>query len=304
LRHESWSNNTINRKVQFYSIIELFMRYIDTHTHANLSAFDEDRDEVLARAAVAGVSMINIGTKHSTSTRAVEIAHEYPHCFAAVGLHPVQTVPGRHDEDEIGEGGKPFISKGEAFEAAAYRELASHPKVVAIGECGLDYYHTTVESDAAQRDAFIAQIHLANELNKPLMLHIRNGKDPSKNAYRDVAEIIASESKVVGNAHFFAGSIEDARRFLDLGFTLSFTGVITFTSDYDEVVRYCPTDMMHAETDAPYVSPKPYRGTRNEPAYVVEVVRRLAALKDIEESAFASTLLANAERLYGIDFSS
>ena len=227
------------------------IRFIDTHTHVNLSTFDADREEVIARAKGAGVAMINIGTKFSTSQKAVEIAHTHDHAYAVVGLHPVQTTVGHHDEDEVGEGGKPFISKGESFDYEVFKTVASDPRVVAIGECGLDYFHTSSESEAAQREAFIAQIHLANELEKPLMLHIRNGKDTTRNAYKDVAEILKSEAKVRGNAHFFAGNIDDARLYLDLGFTVSFTGVVTFTRDYDDVVRFIPADMIHAETDAP-----------------------------------------------------
>lgn len=276
------------------------MKYIDTHTHVNLSAFDADREDTLARARSAGVSLINIGTKLSTSKKAVDIANANDHAYAVVGLHPVQTFAGRHDEDETGEGGKPFISKGEVFDMDAFRELALQPRVVAIGECGLDYFHTTIESEKAQRDAFIAQIHLANEVNKPLVLHIRNGKDTSRNAYLDAFEIIKCEAKVKGNAHFFAGTVEDATRFLNIGYTVSFTGVVTFSRDYDEVVRYIPHDMIHAETDAPYVAPIPYRGSRNEPAYVIEVAKKLAEIRAVDEEAFWEQLLLNAKNLYAI----
>ncbi len=276
------------------------IRYIDTHTHVNLSAFDADREEVLARARSAEVAMINIGTKLSTSEKAVEIARAHEHAYAVVGLHPVQTVPGLHDEDEVGEGGKPFVSKGEVFDYEAMKALAQDSHVVAIGECGLDYFHTTEESEAAQREAFVAQIHLANELEKPLMLHVRNGKDTSKNAYKDVADILKSEAKVRGNAHFFAGSVDDAHLYLDMGYSVSFTGVVTFTHDYDEVVRYVPADMIHAETDAPYVSPKPYRGQRNEPLYVREVAQKLAEIRGVDPEQFREQLLVNARQLYDI----
>jgi len=276
------------------------VRYIDTHTHVNLSAFEADREEVLARARDAGVAMINIGTKLSTSEKAVAIARAHEQAYAAVGLHPVQTVPGLHDEDEVGEGGKPFISKGEVFDYDVMKALAQDSRTVAIGECGLDYFHTTSESEAAQREAFVAQIHLANELGKPLMLHVRNGKDASKNAYKDVAAILKSEARVRGNAHFFAGSVDDARLYLDRGFSVSFTGVVTFTRDYDEVVRFVPADMIHAETDAPYVSPKPYRGQRNEPLYVREVVQKLAEIRSVDPEQFREQLLLNAHTLYGI----
>lgn len=284
------------------------MKYIDTHTHVNLSAFDADREEVIARAKGAGVAMINVGTKQSTSAKAVEIAHLHDQVYAVVGLHPVQTTHRYHDEDEMGEGGKPFTSRGEVFDHAFYAALARDPKVVAIGECGLDYFHvhseeveTTSESEEKQRDAFIAQIHLANEVGKPLMLHLRNGKDTTKNAYLDAYEILKSEAKVAGNAHFFVGGAEDAKRFFDIGYTVSFTGVVTFAKMYEEVVRYAPSDMIHAETDAPYVTPVPYRGQRNEPAYVVEVVRRLAEIRGVDEEVFAQQLLENAKKLYGLE---
>lgn len=273
------------------------MKYIDTHTHVNLSAFDADREAVLVRALDAGVSVVNIGTKYSSSEKAVEIANAHEHCYAIVGLHPVQTVPGFHDEDEIGEGGKPFTSKGEVFDAEKYQVLARNPKVVAIGECGLDYFHTTPESEKAQKEAFVAQIHFANEVQKPLMLHIRNGKD-GRNAYKDVVEILKSEAKVQGNAHFFAGTTDDARLFLDLGYSVSFTGVVTFTTNYDEVVRFVPEDMIHAETDAPYVAPVPHRGQRNEPMFVIEVAQRLAEIRGVDADVFAVTLRKNFERMY------
>ena len=276
------------------------MKYIDTHTHVNLSAFDEDRDDVLARAKSAGVALINVGTKRSTSEKAVEIASTNEHAYAIVGLHPVQTTARHHDEDETGEGGKPFTSKGEVFDYEYFKELAKDTRVVAIGECGLDYFHTTPESIGVQKDAFISQIHLANELGKPLMLHIRNGKDASMNAYRDVWEILKSESKVAGNAHFFVGTVDDAKLFLDIGFSVSFTGVVTFTRDYDEVIRYVPDEMIHAETDAPYVAPVPHRGTRNEPAYVIEVAKKLAEIRGFDEEEFRTQLLSNARQLYTV----
>jgi len=275
-------------------------RYADIHTHINLSAFKDDRDEVTKRALEAGVAHINVGTSLATSRRAVELAQLYEGVYAAVGLHPVHTAEADHGEEEVGEGGKPFRSHEEVVDHDALKVLASDPKVVAIGECGLDYFHTTPESEAKQREAFRAQIALANELNKPLMLHIRNGKDSARNAYADAVEILKAEAKVLGNSHFFAGSVEDAKRFFDIGYTVSFTGVVTFTRDYDEVVRYAPVDMLHAETDAPYVTPVPYRGSRNEPAYVVEVVKKLAEIKGLEAEAFAAQLMENAGRIFGI----
>ena len=249
------------------------MKYIDIHTHVNLSAFCEDEDEAIARAHDVGVGLINVGTMQKTSERAVAIASRHAHgVWATVGLHPVHTSASFHDEGEIGEDGKAFTSKGEVFDYDVYKILAQHEKVVAIGECGLDYYRNpTAEEKKKQVEAFVAQIALANDVQKPLMLHLRSGS--GGNAYRDAHVILKEHARVRGNAHFFAGSVEDAKLFWDMGYSTSFTGVLTFTHDYDAVVRVAPQDLIHAETDAPYVAPVPHRGTRNEPAYVKGVVK-------------------------------
>lgn len=257
-------------------------RFVDIHTHINLSAFADDRVEVAERALGAGVAHINVGVDAATSRLAVELADERDGVYAAVGLHPVEAAGGESDGAQV------------------LRELAADTKVVAIGECGLDYYRATEETEAKQREVFRAQIALANELKKPLMLHIRNGQDSNKNAYVDACEILAAEAKVPGNAHFFAGSVDDARGFFELGYTVSFTGVITFARDYDEVIRYAPADMIHVETDAPYVTPSPHRGKRNEPAYVPLVAAKLAEIRGEDEAVLAAQLRANAKRVFGI----
>jgi len=244
--------------------------------------------------------MVNVGTQIDTSKRAVELLDMYPEgVFATVGLHPIHTSASFHDKDEIGEDGKAFTSRGEVFDMEAYRALAVHPKVVAIGECGLDYFRDPSDEERKQQvEAFEMQIALANEVGKPLMLHLRSGK--GGNAYRDAWEILKRQSKVRCNSHFFAGSLEDASRFWDMGYSTSFTGVLTFTHDYDEVVRAAPKDLIHAETDAPYVAPKPYRGQRNEPLYVREVAAKMAELRGAGEEEWVQQLLRNAEALYTI----
>lgn len=289
---------------------------IDIHCHTNFKVYDDDRQEVIARAHEEGVALINVGTQKDTSKSGVELAHTFESgVYATVGLHPIHTDTSFHDEKEIGEGGSNFNSRGEVFDMEYYRDLAEDPKVVAIGECGLDYYHTTAESEKKQRDAFSAQISLANEVEKPLMLHVRNPNPADgqvsnashgqvgngRSAYGDVLEILKSEAHVQGNVHFFAGSLEEARAFLDLGFTLSFTGVITFAKEYEDLVRYVPLDMMHAETDAPYVTPAPFRGKRNEPLYVLRVIEHIARIKGETEEKVRTALKENAERLFKVD---
>lgn len=277
-------------------------KYIDIHSHVNFKAFDEDRDEVIKRALASDTWVINVGTQIDTSRKAVEIANQYEEgVYAIIGLHPIHTGASYHDEKELGEGGKEFTSRGEMFDKETYRELLKDPKVVAIGECGLDYFRCTEESIEKQKKAFIAQIELANEFNKPLMLHIRNNPDDiTRNAYTDALEVLKKHAKVRGDVHFFAGTWEDARGYLDFGFTLSFTGVITFARSYDDVIRNTPIDMIMTETDAPYVTPAPYRGKRNEPIYVSEVVKKIAEIKGIPVEEAAQAIINNAKRVFGI----
>lgn len=278
------------------------MKYIDIHSHVNFKAFDEDRDAVIDRALTADTWMINVGTQIDTSKAAIALANKYPEgVYAIIGLHPIHTGASHHDEKELGEGGAEFTSRGETFDKDAYLKLAKNKKVVAIGECGLDYYHMEEKSIAKQKKVFIEQIKLAQEVGKPLMLHIRNNKDSKKhNAYKDVIKILKDYPEVKGNVHFFAGSEKDSKDFLALGFTLSFTGVITFTRDYDEIIKNTPLDMIMSETDCPYVAPVPYRGRRNEPVYVSEVVKKIAEIKGLFERDVATAILVNAKRVFGI----
>ncbi len=277
-------------------------KYIDIHSHVNFTAFDADRDEVIKRALENDTWIINVGTQIDTSRKAIELANQYDEgVYAIIGLHPIHTGVSYHDEKELGEGGKEFTSRGEIFDKESYRKLLQDPKVVGIGECGLDYYRCTKESISKQKEAFVEQIKLANEFNKPIMLHIRNNlEDKTRNAYFDALDILKEYSKVKGDVHFFAGNWEEAKAFLDFGFTLSFTGVITFTHDYDEVIRNTPLDMIMTETDCPYVSPVPYRGKRNEPSYVKEVVKRIAEIKNLPEEEVALAIIANAKRVFKI----
>lgn len=300
-------------------------RYIDIHTHVNLAAFKDDWREVCDRALEAGVALMNVGTQQDTAKRAVEIARAYESgVYAVVGLHPVHTSQSYHDAQEFTDVEKGFTSRGEVFDASYYRGFVKDPKLVAIGECGLDYYRVSegrgnseaismsertkgassayvrLEEDSRelQEKAFIEQIELANEIGKPLMLHVRSGE--TANAYRDAHALIKQYAKVLGNVHFFAGTYEEAKLFWDIGYTTSFTGVITFARNYDEVIKNAPLEMLHAETDAPYVTPVPHRGKRNEPLYVVEVVKKIAEIRGEDEEKVTTTLRENARRMFGV----
>ncbi len=281
------------------------MKYIDIHAHMNFAIYRDDLDAVIKRTRSDGVVVINVGTQQDTSKRAVELAEQHDHLYAVLGLHPIHTTASYHDHDELGEQGKEFTSRGEVFDKEYYRELIhSSKKVVGIGECGLDYYHGDSESKEKQEIAFRKQIELAIEEKLPLMLHIRPSKD-SYDAYYDVLNIIkeykADASDLIGDVHFFAGTVEIAKEFLDLGFYISFTGVITFAKIYEELVQSVPMKRILSETDAPYVSPVPFRGQRNEPSHVREVVKKIAEIKGIKEVEVAEQIIKNAKRLFGIE---
>lgn len=269
------------------------MKYFDAHTHTNFVAYADDREAVILRAKDAEVGMNVVGTQLDTSKAAVALAEQYDNVYATVGLHPVHTARSYHDVKELGEGGKEFTSRGEAFDMAAYEALGKNPRVIAVGECGLDYYRVEESTKDVQSKAFIEQIELANRLNKPLMLHIRN-------AYDDALELLKAHAKVKGDVHFFAGDWATAKKYIDFGFTLSFTGVITFTHDYDEVIKQAPLDMLLSETDAPYVTPTPHRGKRNEPSYVELVVRRIAEIRGEDVGNVTNQLLSNARRVFNL----
>ena len=269
-------------------------KYIYIHCHINFKAFDEDRNLVIQRALDNNTWLINVGTQVDTSKKAVEIAYQYPEgVYAIIGLHPIHTSASFHDEKELGKGGKEFTSRGEVLDKNIYTELLKDPKVVAIGECGLDYFRTESSLLDKQKQAFIGQIEIANEVGKPLMLHIRD-------AYADTIKILKKYAKVKGVVHFFTGNMEEMQSFLELGFMLSFSGVITFTHDYDEVVQNTPLNMILTDTDSPYVAPVPHRGKRNEPIYVQEIVKKIAEIKNLPEDEVANAIVANAKRLFNI----
>ncbi len=275
-------------------------KLIDIHTHVNFNAFKEDGPAIIDCTLKGDVWMILVGSQIDTSRRAVSYAEKYPEgVYAAVGLHPIHLFEDHFDvaEAEQKAGVPSYTTRPEVFDHDAYKEIAMHPKTVAIGECGLDYFRgrDTDEVKKAQQDTFRKQVALAREVKKPLMIHCRN-------AYEDVITILKEEKadEIGGDIHFFAGSWDIAKQFLGLGFYLSFTGVITFARDYDAVLRNAPLDRVMVETDAPYVTPLPHRGKRNEPLYVEYVAKKIAEIKGIvPEEVFAQTV-QNARTLFRI----
>ena len=276
------------------------MNYFDVHSHPHDKAFDADREALLQEMLLKGVSTIAIGTDQTESKKAVKLAEENKNIYASVGLHPADNVT-------------------EVFDYEFYKALAKNTKVVAIGECGLDYFyienfferdqkekgitHNKDSEQDRQKRIFEEHINLAHELNKPLMLHIRAGKG-STDAYDDAIEMLThahtNGKTVTGNVHFFTGTLEIAKQFVALGLTISFPGVITFAKEYDEVVKEIPLEMIHAETDSPYATPVPHRGKRNSPIYVEEVVKKIAELKNLPIDVVKIKLLENAKRFFRV----
>jgi TatD DNase family protein len=258
------------------------MKYIDIHSHLDSEDYDADRAEVLVRMKEGGVGTITIGANLIESKKAVEIAENNENIWACIGVHP----------EYVGR------EKG-VFDEPEFEKLVKSPKVVGIGECGLDYFRLKDDLiKEKQKELFESQIEFAIKHDKPLMLHIRE-------AYNDALEILnnykkEAGEKLRGNAHFFAGNVEIAKKFLDLGFTMSFTGVITFTHDYDEVIRYIPQNSIMSETDAPFVAPVPFRSKRNEPSFVIEVIKKLAEIRDEDFDVLNSAILQNAKRVFAI----
>ncbi len=260
------------------------MKTIDTHSHFNLHQFLHDLPESIARMAEAEVGTICVGIDLPTSDHAMRLAQEHQSIWACVGQHPTEW-----DKD---------------FDETEFRKLAGERRVVAIGECGIDYYREKDRGGIAeQKELFLKQIKLAHEFNLPLMLHIRP-REGSMDAY-EVALDILEEYKntwtdMRGTAHFFVGDKVIAQRFLDLGFYISFSGVITFVPEYEELVDFVPLEKILPETDAPFATPAPYRGTRNQPEYVLEVVKKIAEIKGFSLEDTQNQLLNNTKELFSI----
>jgi TatD DNase family protein len=268
------------------------MNYFDIHSHLYFSDYDADRDGVIARMREQGIYTCSIGTDLESSKQSIALAEKYDNIYASVGVHPEHdAVAGFSDEFET---------------------LAQHQRVVAIGECGFDFYRTSPEASVEDREKvkqdqskiFEAQVQLAIKYNKALMIHARPAKG-TMDAYEETLNILEPLAKVhgdklFGNVHFFVGDIDILKRFLDIGFTVSFTGVITFAMDYNDVVKYTPLEHIHAETDAPFVSPILHRKQRNSPEYVPEIVRAIALLKGEDVEQVKAVLVENAKRLFKI----
>lgn len=252
------------------------MTLVDTHCHLDNEQFDSDRDAVIERARAAGVErMMAIGSGDGPPDleTAIRLADRYRFIYATIGVHP-------HDASK---------ATAETFERL--RELARHPKVLAIGEIGLDYHYDFSPRDV-QREVFERQLEIAREAGKPIVIHTRE-------AWADTMEVFRARWQGEGIMHCFTGDEAQAREALDLGFYLSFGGVLTFpkSGSTRQAARITPADRILIETDCPYLAPVPHRGKRNEPAFIAETARKLAEVRSVAVEEIASSTTANFERL-------
>ena len=248
---------------------------IDTHAHVNFNAYKSDADEVVRRSLAGNTWMINVGSQYSTSKRAVEMAEKHQEgVYAAIGLHPIHCQEG--------------------FDYEEYKKLAGSPKVVALGEIGLDYKAEYVSSKEKQKEILLQQLKLAGEMKLPVIFHCRM-------AHENLIEILKSgilglEPK--GVIHCFTGHWREAQQYLQMGFYLGFNGII-FKLNLDEVIKKTPLDRILVETDCPYLSP-PQASERNEPLNVKYVVEKIAKLKEKSYEEVGEQTLKNAKELFGI----
>lgn len=278
------------------------MHFFDTHAHVNFNAFKGDGEDVLRRCLMDSMNVVNVGSQYSTSKRAVEYAHKFEiGIYAAIGIHPVHLKKGsftHRDPDELTE--EEIPTTGEVFNYQKYLELAKDEKVVAIGEIGLDYHHFDETDNVEflkklQKETLIEFIKIANEVQKPVMLHCWDG-------YDNLLEILESHPvSRKGIVHSFIGSYKTANKFIELGYKIGLNGIITYGESYDRLIKEVDLNNIVIETDCPYLTPRPLeKGSRNEPLFVKEVAQKIADVKNISIEEVAEVTTENAKFVLGI----
>lgn len=261
------------------------IKYFDIHSHLNFKDFDENRHEIIDEMKKENITTIAVGTSQSDSLEVIELAQKYENIFACIGVHPA-------DDSIFAEFDKKFFD-----------DLAKNKKVVAIGECGLDYFRDQREElKIKQKEIFVNHIEIAIKNNLPLMIHARPTKN-TMNAYEDVLDILENYKakfgdKLSGNFHFFVGDLNIAKRALKIGFTMSFDGPITFARDYDEVIKFLPLESIIAETDSPFASPIPFRGKTNNPTNVKFIYEKIAEIREEDIEFVRKQINENARRIF------
>ncbi len=250
--------------------------FVDVHAHLDDKAFDDDREQVLRCVEKAEIIVVNAGSNMNSSRLSVKLAHEYDFVFACVGIHP-------HEAQKVE---KNYIDELE--------KLAAHPEVVGIGEIGLDYYYNHSDRET-QKKVFAEQLTLAKKLDLPVVIHNRD-------AHQDTLDILKKIRPAKGLMHCYSGSLEMAREFMKMGFCFSFGGVITFKNAKrpKEVASKLPIDRILLETDSPYLSPKPYRGKRNDPTRIPIIAHKLAGLRQMDIEVLKDRTYSNFRKLFDL----
>jgi TatD DNase family protein len=282
--------------------------FIDTHAHVNFKEFRDDADETIRRALDNDTWMILVGSEYKTSSRALSYANKYEKgVYAAVGLHPVHLEEMMAQSDGE-DGAYSFMTHGEDFNYDSYEKLAKFEKVVAIGEIGLDYYHLNPAKDSQvvkqrQQEVFVQQLLLARSLNLPVIIHCRQAHSDLLAILQDFRKVYADiipNDQPWGVIHCFSGDEDLAWKYFSLGLMISFTGLVTFSQQWDSLIRKVPWDRLMIETDSPYMTPEPYRGRRNEPLLVQYVANRIAEIRNTKIERVAEETFNNAKRLFNL----
>jgi TatD DNase family protein len=262
-------------------------KYFDIHSHLDYKDYEPDFDLIIDRMNENDVGTITIGTDLESAKKAVALSEKYENIWACIGIHPADN----HVEE---------------WNEVEFEKLVQNPKVVAIGECGLDFFRLPEKAEIEkirQQELFEKQIQFAIKHDKTLMIHSRDVKDSNlvyEETYKTLKKYKIESPALRIHLHFFAGDLEVAKKFLELDATFSFTGVITFAKQYDEVIRFLPIEKIMSETDAPFVAPVPYRGKRNEPAFVIEVIKKIAELRELSFEETTEILSQNAIKTFKI----
>lgn len=280
------------------------MEFIDTHAHIQFNAYKDDADDVIKRALAQNIKIIVPSSEIKTAQRGIFYAKRYPNAvWAAAGLHPIHLKPMPfHDEDE-----EDSAHLAQGFNKNEWRSVCEDSRVVALGEIGLDYdkkWAINEKDREVQEKVFRDQTELALELKKPIIIHSRPGlvDGLKRDSNEDILKIISEYAlkSLRGVIHCYSGNLEQARRFIDLGFLVSFTGLVTFNGQWDKIIQEIPLDKICIETDAPYLTPVPNRGKRNEPAFVKYVAEKIAVLKGLPFDEVARQTTFNARKLFGL----
>jgi len=284
------------------------MQLIDSHCHIHFEAYKEDMDEAVKRSLDAGVQMVTIGTQSTTSKNAIALAEKYDGVYATIGLHPNHLHRQEFfDEQELPPEeratGK-IKTRSELFDPAYYEKLVHHPKVVAIGEFGLDYYRIPNHLDRAsvianQRESCKQQLEFANRFNKPVVIHCRDAHEMQYELLKELVDAGRLQNR--GVIHSFTGTAVDAERYRELGFRIGLNGILTFSKDLQEQVKHIPLEQIMLETDAPYLTPPPHRGKRNEPQYVRFIAQMVADIHGINVEEVAARTTHTSKTLFQLD---